>query len=111
MLKIQQWLGVELEGAGLHRYIPADMPSKKLWDAQVVQTMGDASCEDIRASILHQQSPIHSYLFDKEGQLLIANLKASGKWKTKGEAVEQHVDLSRDRVRQSDRQLAISPKD
>ena len=53
-------------------------------DLQVIRTRGAVSPQDIRASILHQQSPIHSYLFDKHGDLLVANTKAAAKWKAKG---------------------------
>lgn len=57
--------------------------------SQVTAIHGAASSRERRSSILHQQSPIHSYLFDKQGNLLIANHQARRKWKAKGEGVKK----------------------
>ncbi|KAK9838910.1 hypothetical protein WJX74_005802 [Apatococcus lobatus] len=60
---------------------------------QFTQKHGGASSKEVRASILHQQSPIHSYLFDKQGKLLIANHKAAGKWRAKGMQDKEDINL------------------
>ena len=42
------------------------------------------SCEQLRSAAVHSFSPIHSYLFGQDGQLLYANPKASAHIMSKG---------------------------
>ncbi|KAK9863546.1 hypothetical protein WJX84_008465 [Apatococcus fuscideae] len=51
---------------------------------QVLSSFEASSSEGIRSLILQQQSPIHSYLFDREGHLITANLKAKAWLESKG---------------------------
>ncbi|KAK9825726.1 hypothetical protein WJX74_001516 [Apatococcus lobatus] len=52
--------------------------------SQLEDTFEDVNPDSIRASLMQKQSPIHSYLFDSQGRLLLANLKAVNKWHAKG---------------------------
>ncbi len=53
---------------------------------QVLSSFEASSSEGIRSLILQQQSPIHSYLFDREGHLITANLKAKAWLESKGKS-------------------------
>ena len=59
----------------------------KQMSSQVVEICGGATPEDMRASVLHQQSPIHSYLFGRTGNVLITNLRALRKHHAQGRRV------------------------
>ena len=54
--------------------------------SQLEDAFEDASPDSIRAGLMQKQSPIHSYLFDGQGRLLLANLKAMNKWHARGRA-------------------------
>ena len=53
--------------------------------AQATDTLQSINPDTIRSAIMQQQSPIHTYLFDAAGSLLLANLNAMNKWSIQGE--------------------------
>ncbi|KAK9868656.1 hypothetical protein WJX84_004455 [Apatococcus fuscideae] len=52
--------------------------------SQTTDTFQSTNPDTLRAAVMHEQSPIHSYLFNQAGGLLLANLKALNKWKVAG---------------------------
>ena len=65
--------------------------------SQLEDTFETANPDAIRAGLMQKQSPIHSYLFDAQGKLLMANLKALNKWQARGRTSGQggHSDSLR----------------
>ena len=77
-IKIQTAAG-SVETAVLHLFdmqplVPAQTPAPV---PSTVASPSSTSAADMRVCALHQRSPIHMYIFDSKGALLIANKAAS----------------------------------
>ncbi len=58
---------------------------------QTTDTFKSTNTDVIRAQIMQKQNPIHNYLFDNSGGLLLANLNALNKWNLQGEVLHKEL--------------------
>ncbi|KAK9843277.1 hypothetical protein WJX74_009626 [Apatococcus lobatus] len=56
--------------------------------SQATDVFESSNPNTIMTAMMQKQSPIHSYLFDENGHLLLANLHALNKWKLEGDRIK-----------------------